>query len=784
MRKSLQKMSALLLLIALFGLALPTSAQDDLEDAEIENDEGGVTAIQGEISFTNPTVATYGAEPLVFLGNMGAMFTDSFEFSTEYLDPADAQVLGRIETPVATPPAAFEILLPIDPNATLYDVDNDDDEDTGIGLFSANFTFNVVGDPFVDNRELIFYRSYEMSLDYENLYDVVGGKVLVWSPDDQQGFPSGYGEDGAIFTEDDPIVRIPAGWTVVDLTDDEFVFDRSHIATVDIIESSGEETPDFSDQGYAEAFTSLIELMRDRYAFTEFHEVDWDTLLEEYLPLFEQADDDEDPIAYQLALQQFAENAIADGHIGINSAPYLNTLPLPADITGGLGIAIRELDDERVIVNFLLEGSPAEEAGIEMRAEILEINGMPIDEAIEAEPGLNPPYGSLILKRLDQLRGVVRFNVDEEVEVTFQNPGDDEAQTVTMTTIEESDSRIFSRGAIYGTNTGSELPLEYEILPEGYGYIAIYSFSDDNRLTLLLWERALATMNNFGVPGIIIDMRYNGGGSPDISNPMLGYFFDEPTYAGTSAQYFPDIDDFAFDPLYDTVIEPADPSLRYYGQIAVLVSPGCASNCEFFSYDLNLSPNTTIIGQYPSGGYGGGVDYVFLPEEVTMQFTVGRAVGVDNEIHIESTGVVPEIEVPVDEETLFSDGDPVLEAAIAHLDEATAMQVEDAGEIALGDSIDGELAANARARYSFTAEEDTVVDISLTDEEGALDTVLRVYGADEEVIAENDDAEPGVVINSTVAGLEVAEGETIIIEVATYDDASAGAYTLTVNEAA
>jgi hypothetical protein len=184
MARILNKKLTPLLCIALLGLGLPVSAQEPIEDAVLVNDEdgGGVAAIQGEVNFSDPTISTYGAEPEVFLGNMNAMFTGEFEFSTEYLDPTDSQVFGRILSDVGEPPVSYEILLPIDPGANLYDVDNDGEEDAGISLFSANFTFNVVGDPYVDNRELIFYRSYNMSLDYETLYDVIGYKVRTGLP--------------------------------------------------------------------------------------------------------------------------------------------------------------------------------------------------------------------------------------------------------------------------------------------------------------------------------------------------------------------------------------------------------------------------------------------------------------------------------------------------------------------------------------------------------------------------------------------------------------------------
>ena len=63
-----------------------------------------------------------------------------------------------------------------------------------------------------------------------------------------------------------------------------------------------------------------------------------------------------------------------------------------------------------------------------------------------------------------------------------------------------------------------------------------------------------------------------------------------------------------------------------------------------------------------------------MPENVMVRFTIGRAVDMNGDIHIEGKGVVPTVKVPVDEETLFSDGDPILEAAIGYLDKATSNQ--------------------------------------------------------------------------------------------------------------
>jgi len=760
---------------------VPIFAQE-MPDAEIQDDEGGVAYITGELAYTNPTLPDFGTQPIVFMGDMSEIFGGEFEFSTEYLNLDSPQFIAAITSPISESPFTFELRLPIDPGGVLADVDNDGESDTGISLYNMNFTFNGIDDPFIDNREFIYYRSNNQSLDYETLYQVDGGRVMVWSPDEEQGFPSSFGDDGELFTEDDPTVRIPSGWTVVDLETEPFTFIRSREAQVDIIESAGEELPDFSDLGYAEAFSAMLDMFENEYAFSEFKNVDWEALREEYMPLFEDAEANNDSEAYQLALNQFVENAIPDGHIGIGSQ-FLASQGLPANIVGGLGVALVELTDGRFIANFIGDESPASAEGIELGAEILSINGTDVGEAVESLPGLNPPYSSDVLRRLEQIRQVVRFNVGEDVEITYQNPGDSTPTTATLTTIEESASRLASRANVYGTPRNSNLPVEYEILDNGYGYIAIYSFSDDILASVLLWQRALALFNAAGVPGIIIDMRYNGGGSPSISNPMLGYLFDEEVYAGTSAFYFPDIDGFEINPLYETVIVPApDPADRYLGPIAVLISPACFSNCEFFTYTLTLRDNVEVIGFYPTGGLGGGIQQFAMPDGVFAQFTIGRSVGADNEIHIEGTGVVPTITVPLTEDSVFSNDDVLLNAAVEWLDQAAAPPITDAGEIAIGDTVSGDIAVGERVIYTLIPDADASLVLTLSDDSGALDTVLRVYDSQGNLLNENDDSAAGGTVNSLIEAFDVTAGDTFYLEVSTYDDSSEGTYTLTIEE--
>ena len=765
----------LVLLIAAGSMSSLLAQDEDMPPAEIENDEGGPTTITGSVTYTDPFFTAGVAEPLIILEDQ-AGFVDR---NRSFLMPEESQVMGQITSDFFTSPFTYSVSLPIEQEATLKDVDNDGEEDTGVMVYAVAYWTNTWGDPFLEERDLFgggwstTYASTRIHPAPSAEGEVIGGTLLIYAPDDQQGFPSGFGDDGLLFTEDDPTVRVPQGYTVVNLDTDPFTFDRSKEVVIDLIESEQSAAEDFSGLSYTEAFDAMIELFRTKYAFTEHKNLDWDALAEEFRPRFEEAEANNDPMAYVLALRDFTW-AIPDGHVG-GAFNSLNDLFL-TETEGGLGMAIRELDDGRVITNFILDDGPADQAGIELGAEILELNGQPIADAISENVPWSSPFSTDHVRRLQQLRYVLRFPVDTEVEVTYQNPDDTEPTTVTLTTVPERESFSFSSFNV--GLTGFELPVEYSLLDSGYGYVKIYSFFDNTLLTIQLWERMIQTLNANSVPGLIIDMRQNGGGSGFLADQMAAYFFDEPLTLGNTGFYDETLGEFYFDPRLEGRFYLPPEELRYHGPIAVLVGPSCASACEFFSYDMTLQERAAIVGQYPTQGLGGSVEAFFMPEGEVLQFTTGRAVNDEGEIHIEGIGVVPTVKVPVTEETLFSEGDPVLEAAIAHLDSATALNIEDGGAIAIGDSITGELAPNTRVQYTLEVSQGDNISIFLRDETGQFDTYLRLYDDEGNLLAENDDIEPGQIVNSSLEELVVPEDMTLIVEVATFEDASEGQFTL------
>ena len=68
----------------------------------------------------------------------------------------------------------------------------------------------------------------------------------------------------------------------------------------------------------------------------------------------------------------------------------------------------------------------------------------------------------------------------------------------------------------------------------GLAYVKIYSFFDNELLTVQLWEQMMQSLNSLGVPGLIIDLRQNGGGSGFLADQMAAYFFNDELVLGNT----------------------------------------------------------------------------------------------------------------------------------------------------------------------------------------------------------------------------------------------------------
>lgn len=764
----------LFFILLLLSLVTVSYAQDGPPLAEISNDEGGVAVITGVLPITNPFIKIATVEAFILLEDQGGFVARDYDF----VFPPESQIIGRFTSDFfAEEPVSYELDLPIIPQGTQHDVDHDGETDAGVQIYQVGYWDNYYGDIYLDDRDgtgwSTAYSSARVSENPKNLGEYLGGRILIYAPDDQQGFPAGFGEDGKLFTEDDPIVIVPRGYTMVDMDTDPFTFDRSASVTMDLYEPESFELDDFSELSYTEAFDALIEKAKREYPFTELKELDWDALAELYRPRIQQAEADGNATDYLLAMDEFAK-AIPDGHV--SAASDVSNQFEQERIAGGLGLAVRELSDGRILVIFLTEGGPAQEAGIEYGAEIIAIDGVPIQDAILSAYSPNGPYSKPATERLDLVRFVTRFPLSKgEVEVTYKNPNADEETTVTLPVVGERESLSFTRQFVYGQTVFVPVPpLNWEFYANSnYGYVQVNDLFGNLELIVKNWELFLQTANELGSPAIIIDLRQNSGGFSGLSAWLTSYLIEEPIDLYYSEEYNPDIEAYFRDPRQEIELEPErDEAKRYNGQIVVLIGPGCASACEFFAYNLNLIDRVTIMGHYGTNGIAGGTQPVSMPEGIEFTLPIERSIDPEGNIIIENVGVDPDIFVPITEENMSSTDDLVLEAALAYLDEATAVEIVEGDAIAIGESLTMTIAPGQRVNHAFNTGDGGVVNIVMQSDIGAY---VNILAPDGQVLASGTTPDdPGW------EELELPPNFDLVLQVVTDGDDGEGEYTISI----
>lgn len=605
------------------------------------------TAVTGKIPYTSPFFLNSTTEPFVLLEDeAGFVYRDR-----NLVFPLAGQAMGPV-TIHDDNTLTYDLALPSIPQGTYVDVDNDDQKDTGVQVFAVAYWDNTWGGPFLEERDGTGWSTAYTStvVDPNQDDEIVGGTLMVWSPDANQSFPTGFGEDGKLFTADDPTAPIPAGYNLVNLDETPFRFYKEARPELELKEGVG-AVNDFSQLNYADAFEALFQKASREYPFTAEKSLDWAKIHDAVKPLIENARNPQD---FYRALRAFAFS-IPDGHVGVQLDPevFFN------ENGGGFGMVLAELSDGRVITTEILPGSPADQAGILPGAEIVTWEGKPTQEAIaQVIPALGP-YSSEQARRKGQVIFLTRVPPNTTVDFSFKNPIDNQEKQVRMSAAVEYDSLI----SALQENVQNVLPIEAKILDSGLGYIKINSFDDDYHLMAQLWERYIQDFKDNDVPGIILDLRSNPGGNSGLANNFAGFFTDEKIELYRRSYYNEDTNQFEFmeDP---AEVKPAP--IFYDRPLAVLVSTDCVSACEGFAYTLQQHIQAVVVGNTPTAGAFGevGRGQYHLPDGFSMQLPTGRPETMDGKVLIEGSGVIPDIIVPLTEQSARGQEDGVLQAAI------------------------------------------------------------------------------------------------------------------------
>jgi carboxyl-terminal processing protease len=264
---------------------------------------------------------------------------------------------------------------------------------------------------------------------------------------------------------------------------------------------------------------------------------------------------------------------------------------------------------------------PAESAGIRMGDELLAVNGVP--------PSVNGVVS------VGVLRWITHASPDTPVQLTVHRPATEATFTVTVTPAESQPPPTRDESKLVNGNIA---------------YVKMPNFgprSADRVLTVIAELRNITSLR-----GVILDLRGNGGGSPEERARLLGAWVH-----GKITNYWCDANDRCTE-------GRTDDSVPLLGlRLVTLIDRYCASACDSFVSavkDLRLG---TLVGTRTAGAVSGPGQPYLLDDGSAIVLPKYHERAANGEI-VNTIGVPPDYFAPLTAPDLSTGRDPGLTKAV------------------------------------------------------------------------------------------------------------------------
>ena len=400
-----------------------------------------------------------------------------------------------------------------------------------------------------------------------------------------------------------------------------------------------------------DVFEKVWREIHDHYYDPSFNGVDWNEVHRRYTPLVEGTTRDQE--FYTLISQMTSE--LHDAHTRFSSPEQWKNFRRQQGVT--VGFTVDDLDGRTVVTN-VIPGTAAAHAGIEPGMVVLRIDGTPVAERIAEIQKRRLPSSSERATRWFIYNRLLAGPVDAPLKVDLRRA-------------DGSEFSVSVRRQIY-----SEAPeVRTHVLPSGNVYIRFDGFQ--HPITRAFRE-ALQKFRD--APGLIVDLRRNGGGDLAVLLPIAGYFFGKKTlFAKDSTRSGKPLSSYVglFKLPLQLYVGRAGEQI-YSGPVVILVDSHSASSSEVFAAGMQDTMRAKVIGSQSCGCVlgiakprvmkGGGV---LEMSEVLWFSPKGRK--------LEGTGIIPDEFVTPTMFDLQRGRDAVLAAADKSLVKAAVLESKENG---------------------------------------------------------------------------------------------------------
>lgn len=185
--------------------------------------------------------------------------------------------------------------------------------------------------------------------------------------------------------------------------------------------------------------------------------------------------------------------------------------------------------------------------------------------------------------------------------------------------------------------------VETAVLPGGVGYLKLDLFAHFDQPGSPQQAAADAALQMVaGTPSLILDLRDNGGGSPNMVGYLVQQFVAEPARVASVFRNRHGMDGFELSPVVSTLPK------RLETPLFILVSARTGSSAEALAYTLQAAGRAIVVGEQTGGAANPG-SVRQTADGFAIFIPVGTPVNPITGTNWEGVGVTPDIRVAQDE---------------------------------------------------------------------------------------------------------------------------------------
>lgn len=333
-------------------------------------------------------------------------------------------------------------------------------------------------------------------------------------------------------------------------------------------------TASLSAKERVEVFDEVWKTINEKYYDPSFNGVDWKAVRERYRPLLDAAAGDEE--FYDLLNRMTGE--LRDAHTRVRSPRQTRDRKNRRETTAG--VVVYEAEGTPVVFG-VTPDSDAERAGVLPGMAVRTVDGRPVGEALAVA---RREVGASSSERAARLLSYLRLVAGE--------PG-----STLKLGLTRADGTPFE--VALTRRTVSAAPrLDARLLPSGRAYVRLERFRPPVAAQL---KEALTKFKD--APGLILDLRANGGGDGREGFRIAGYFFDEkvPVARIVTRTGKPPSALFGLVSLPGEFEAGERGGRLYSNPVVILVNEGSASTTELVANALREHGRAYVIGTRSCG---------------------------------------------------------------------------------------------------------------------------------------------------------------------------------------